>query len=157
MLIVVSQFDQSQTVGVDRLRGSLAIVKAEVAEGRPASFEETYRVISELKAHFAMKKKTEHLKTVVSKLDTLESGVRRLENGEAENVGAELEWMVAATLEVAKQAPSTLLRLRLIEIILPLLLSSVSLVLTFKYPLTEKRIYEIKAELERRREAATYG
>jgi Na+/melibiose symporter-like transporter len=41
--------------------------------------------------------------------------------------------------------------LRLFEIGVPLVLSIVSIALTLRYPLTEARFYEIKAELEKRR------
>jgi Na+/melibiose symporter-like transporter len=50
------------------------------------------------------------------------------------------------------QSPTTLFRLRLIEIGLPLLLSVVSILLTLRYPLTEQRCYEIKELLKKRRE-----
>jgi Na+/melibiose symporter-like transporter len=50
-----------------------------------------------------------------------------------------------------QQTPSTLFRLRLIEIGVPLALSVVSILLTLRYPLTEARCYEIKEILEKRR------
>ena len=48
------------------------------------------------------------------------------------------------------QAPRTLLWLRIIEIGLPLVLSIISISLTLRYPLTEARCYEIKAQLDAR-------
>lgn len=54
---------------------------------------------------------------------------------------------------LAKQSPNTLLLLRVIEIGLPLILSIISILLTWRYPLTEARCYEIKAELEARHAA----
>jgi Na+/melibiose symporter-like transporter len=55
-------------------------------------------------------------------------------------------------LELRKQSPRTLFRLRLVEIGLPLALSVVSILLTLRYPLTEQRCYEIKELLKQRRE-----
>ncbi len=163
VLIVVSQFDETQTVGVDKLKGSLAVVQAEVAEGQSISkqsFDTTYKLIGELRSHFETRESTEHMESVLRELDSVEQSIIRLESGTAVSgdvVVEELDRLVKATLAVAKQSPATLLKLRVIEILLPLLLSSVSLILTFRYPLTEKRIYEIKSELERRREAAANG
>jgi GPH family glycoside/pentoside/hexuronide:cation symporter len=163
VLIVVSQFDETQTVGVDKLKGSLAVVQAEVVDGQPVGehhFEATYKIIGELRSHFETRESSGHMESVLGELESLEQRIRRLERGTAvdgEAVVEELERLVKASLAVAAQAPSTLLKLRVIEILLPLLLSSVSLFLTFRYPLTEQRIYEIKSELDRRREAVENG
>ncbi|MEQ8837208.1 MAG: hypothetical protein RID07_10435, partial [Lacipirellulaceae bacterium] len=62
-----------------------------------------------------------------------------------------IELILAKTVAVKQQSPTTLLRLRVVEICLPLILSVFSIWLTLKYPLTEKRCYEIKAILEHRR------
>ncbi len=51
---------------------------------------------------------------------------------------------------LARQSPKTLLLLRIIEIGLPLVLSILSITLTLRYPLTEARCYEIKAQLDAR-------
>jgi len=51
---------------------------------------------------------------------------------------------------LAQQSPSTLFMLRVIEIGLPLILCVFSILLTLRYPLTEKRCYEIKDALEAR-------
>jgi GPH family glycoside/pentoside/hexuronide:cation symporter len=48
------------------------------------------------------------------------------------------------------QTPTTLFRLRLFEIGVPLLLSVVCIFLTLRYPLTEARCYEIKEALQAR-------
>lgn len=158
VLIVVSQFDESQTVGVDRLKGSLEVVQAEVVKGNAISdvdFSVAYKAMEELRIHFESKEQNGHVETVLGKLAVLKADVQRLEKGELAT--DKLEHLVSVALAIAEQSPSTLLRLRVIEIVLPILLSMVSLALTFKYPLTEKQIYEIKAELERRREAETHG
>jgi len=158
LLILVSQFDQTQTVGVDRLKGSLAVVQTAAAAGQKIDsrdFEQTHKYISELRAHFSTRKKTTHLQMIMDRLNALESVIRNLEKSgldQPEQAAEELNHLIKKSLEIAQQSPSTLLRMRVIEISLPLLLSCVSLYFTFRYPLTEKRVYEIKAELERRRE-----
>jgi GPH family glycoside/pentoside/hexuronide:cation symporter len=63
----------------------------------------------------------------------------------------ELDALLTQAARLKAQTPVTLYRLRFIEIGLPLLLSVVSILLTFRYPLTEARCYEIKAALEARR------
>jgi Na+/melibiose symporter-like transporter len=50
-----------------------------------------------------------------------------------------------------RQSPETLFRLRLVEISLPLALSVVSILFLLRYPLTERRCYEIKELLKQRR------
>jgi Na+/melibiose symporter-like transporter len=60
--------------------------------------------------------------------------------------------LLDATLQLKAQSPRTLFRLRLVEIGLPIALSLITVALLFGYPLTEARCYEIKAELERRKE-----
>lgn len=91
-------------------------------------------------------------------LEEIDRGTARL--SEADAVGTlkpgEVREACSALVELALQAmqqsPQALFRLRAIEIALPLFMSAISLFLTFRYPLTEKRIYEIKTALEQRRE-----
>jgi hypothetical protein len=65
-----------------------------------------------------------------------------------------LGMLAQAVLSLKAQSPATLFRLRAIEIGLPILLSVVTVALLAGYPLTEKRCYEIKAELDRRKRAS---
>jgi Na+/melibiose symporter-like transporter len=55
-------------------------------------------------------------------------------------------------MKLAVQSPTTLLRLRIFEIGVPLLLCVISLLLLRRYPLTEERVYEIKALLEKKKQ-----
>jgi hypothetical protein len=64
----------------------------------------------------------------------------------------ELDALLRQAATLKEQTPTTLYRLRVIEIGLPLLLSGVSIWFTLRYPLTEARCYEIKEALEARRE-----
>jgi hypothetical protein len=98
-----------------------------------------------------------HNAALQKKLDSLEADLAELkETSRADNAGSaplleQLDKQIKATVSLAQQSPKTLFRLRAIEIVLPLVLSIFSLTLTFRYPLSESRVYEIKAELERRR------
>jgi GPH family glycoside/pentoside/hexuronide:cation symporter len=56
-----------------------------------------------------------------------------------------------ALLRLARQSPDSLLRMRIIEISLPLFLSLVSLLFALKYPLTELRCREIQHALAQRK------
>jgi GPH family glycoside/pentoside/hexuronide:cation symporter len=163
VLIVVSQFDETQTVGVDKLKGSIEVVQA-AAAARPnivkADFDVTTIAIHELRAHFTEKESGEHTAMILRKLNTLEGEVIALQSGDyssPDGLHERLENLVVSTLGIAQQSPETLFRLRVVEILLPLLLSVVSLTFAFRYPLTEERIYEIKAELERRKEMGSDG
>jgi GPH family glycoside/pentoside/hexuronide:cation symporter len=64
---------------------------------------------------------------------------------------AELERITEEAVSLSRQTSKTLFWMRAIEIGLPLVLSVVSLAFTFAYPLSEKRVYEIKALLEERK------
>jgi glycoside/pentoside/hexuronide:cation symporter, GPH family len=65
---------------------------------------------------------------------------------------ADLERVVGALSPMSRQAPFTLLSMRVIEIGLPLLACFGSLLFVFRYGLTEARSREIKAVLAERRE-----
>jgi GPH family glycoside/pentoside/hexuronide:cation symporter len=66
------------------------------------------------------------------------------------DVAREAEALLEQTALLKRQTPSTLLRLRFVEIGLPLALSCVSILLTLRYPLTEARWREIKEALNKR-------
>ncbi len=179
-LILLSQFDQTQSAAVDKLGGSLSIVQAEVGawelEEQPSDLElRTLSIkkqldgsldeVEKLRTHFKERigeapRSREHVEMILGKLDAIELGINELKANPAiypEALFEQLEKQIEATLLLARQSPETLLRLRVIEIALPLVLSIFSLFLTFRYPLTEERVYEIKAELERCRETTSNG
>jgi GPH family glycoside/pentoside/hexuronide:cation symporter len=160
LLIVISQFDETQAVGVDRLKGNLAVVQAGAAEGRPlqeSDYEAAFAALAGLRDHFSTRPEDAHAALLLERLDAVEAALGTVRGaGDADTARAveQLDELIADTLGLAAQSPATLFRLRAIEILLPLLLSSVSLLLTFRYPLTEDQLYRIKAELERRKETA---
>jgi len=98
----------------------------------------------------------EHIDRLLDQVSTMNSLARTLQQKAAdpETTPSELlvttEQMLPIALQLRIQAPDTLLRLRIVEIGLPLLLSVISILLTLRYPLTEARCYEIKEALERR-------
>jgi len=151
ILIVVSQFDEAQSVGVDKLKGSIEVMQATGAT--PANFDKTHAAIDGLRAHFSEKKTDGHTAPLLEKHELLEDEIQSLENGK----NVEFKHLLSSSVALAQQAPKTLLRLRVIEITLPLILSALSLFLTFRYSLTEERVYEIKAELEHRKARASNG
>jgi len=60
--------------------------------------------------------------------------------------------IVRQSLSVSRQSPTTLFRLRVFEIVVPIALCIIGLLALKLYPLSEDRVYEIKAELARRKE-----
>jgi len=72
-----------------------------------------------------------------------------------ESLHIEIEALLHDATALSVQAPRTLLWLRIIEIGLPLVLSIISISLTLRYPLTEARCYEIKAQLDARNISAS--
>jgi GPH family glycoside/pentoside/hexuronide:cation symporter len=181
-LIIFSQFDEKQGTSVDAVSSSLTVLQSEIKEWEinsapfiieahneviESKLEVTLEALDALRIHFAermeMKPETaEHLRAVVADLDILRTKVYELKAESRHYAGkpmalldSELNTRRLDTLKLAQQSPDTLLLLRIIEISLPLILSIFSLSLTFFYPLSEARCYEIKAELEARRVSST--
>lgn len=180
-LLLYTQFDETQNVAVESLIGKVGIVQADAEQWRDSSGDTVDRRIileknltelraltAKAKGHFAVKNEklpnqAEHFHRLIEQADTIDMAVNRmLTNSEGlvtqpESLSSDLDSILQQVRELKKQAPSTLLRLRLVEIGLPLILSVVSIFLTLRYPLTEARCYEIKQELERRHAAATHS
>lgn len=98
----------------------------------------------------------QHVTTLQSALTQLVSNTTTLSNNASAwvdrpaDLHKEAERLLHDATLLAQQSPKTLLLLRSIEIGLPLLLSIFSILLTWRYPLSEERSYAIKAELEAR-------
>ncbi len=175
-LLVLTSFDEKQNVSVDELRSSLAVMQSEVEQWDTAGVitaEKAEKLDKELHAaledaeqlgeHLQQRvsnapQRAEHTQTLLSQLSELRGAIeplRELSEGRAYQKPMLLESLAAAmtnSVVLKQQAPETLLRLRVIEIGLPLLLSIVSIWLTLRYPLTEERCYEIKAALKQRQQ-----
>lgn len=67
-----------------------------------------------------------------------------------EHLLQQLDLVEKNIVQLSSQSPYTLFMMRAVEIALPILLSLISVLFALKYPLNEKRCYEIKAALEDR-------
>jgi GPH family glycoside/pentoside/hexuronide:cation symporter len=176
-LLVATGFDEQQNVTVSAMQGNLSMLKSHGEEwqeqsgnasARRAEFaKEVENVMSradKLKSHFAMRVKdfpdqTEHIERLAERADSIRSEAAALHANSStlvatpQQVVQEADDLLEQTVVLKEQTPTTLFRLRLFEIGLPLALSVVSIFLTLRYPLTEKRCYEIKNALESRRAA----
>ncbi len=174
-LLVFTSFDEQQNVAVDALRGKIAVIQSEL-EKEPAPPEETelrnatidnelgdvVEGAEDLRGHFAERLQAhpltaKHTQRLAERAAALRAKAERLRAEEAQVELApdayldQVEQLLADVGFLKKQSPHTLFRLRLVEIGLPLALSVVSLLLTFGYPLTEARCYDIQEGLKKRR------
>jgi GPH family glycoside/pentoside/hexuronide:cation symporter len=176
-LIVLTMFDQKQNVLVDELQHQLDVIKADVQTWKDENVAIPARAAQLGKSLDAMTASSEKLRThlnerlteypdqaahveeLIQHNELLRSQVTAM-RGDVDARAAsptafvqEADALLLETTELKQQTPATLLRLRVVEIGVPLVLSCVSIFLTLCYPLTEARCFEIKAELEKRRGA----
>lgn len=177
VLLVYTQFDETQNVQADKLRGAIQVAQAEAKqwseEDESISQEEQRKILAEqletatralqkLESHFqdqpqSNSRSQADRQLLLEQLEETRQGINGFtpEDGQGLLSPQELQSRAESALKVSlplkKQSPTTLLRLRVVEIGLPLVLSIVSIWLTLKYPLTEERCYEIKSLLEARR------
>lgn len=171
-LLVYSDFDERQNVIADAMKANATVIRSEAErwqvgkmDDRIDTFDQQVADLSanaeELKSHLDARVEARrapavhtrglqvHLQQIYAAIDTL-----RLASTDSYTTPAELvqaaDRVLHETMLLKKQSPKTLFRLRALEIGTPLLLSIVSILLTLRYPLTEARCYEIKAELKRR-------
>lgn len=173
-LLVFTGFDERQNVSVDALRGNLAVIKSEAEEWLPKAVEAEARTTKfveqidsltknaeELRRHFAGRidkypDQAQHIGRLIERTDSIRSEAEALRARSASLVAnpkdlvREADALLEQMTLLKKQTPTTLFRLRLFEIGLPLALSFVSILLTLRYPLTEARCYEIKEALKKR-------
>ena len=177
-LLVYTSFDETQNVAADAFSTSVAAMKAEAelwvtqeenSANRIAKFaQQIDRVIDNadrLRAHFVNRifdhpSQAEHVGSLINRIHKISDSANALRAQGAHfaaapnDLIAEVDKLLEQTALLKRQAPTTLFRLRLVEIGLPLVLSIVSIWLTLRYPLTEARCYEIKEALKRRRAEA---
>lgn len=177
LLLVFTQFDETQNVQVDKLRGAIQVIEAEAKqlgeedesisqEEQRQSLEEQLktaaRAIQKLEVHFqdqpqGTSRSQAERQLLLEQLEETREAMNGFspEDGQETLNPQDLQSRAKSALEVSLplkiQSPTTLLRLRVVEIGLPLTLSVISIWLTLKYPLTEERCYDIKALLEARR------
>jgi GPH family glycoside/pentoside/hexuronide:cation symporter len=180
LLITFSQFDETQSSTAGRITGALESIHREVSDQEANNriplnqgsgdiqeeIQETRSALEVLREQWtkALSEGNEdglqHHRQLLEYVQVVEAGLDALENDleERDIQSAVLASRVEALREVAmrlsRQEPGSLLRLRVIEISLPILLSAVSLLLVFRYPLSEDRCYEIREILQQRHAAA---
>jgi GPH family glycoside/pentoside/hexuronide:cation symporter len=173
-LLLYTQFDESQNVAVETLMGKVGIISADAEQWqnqngdfavRRAALEKNLNELlantTKVEEHFADRNKrfpdqADHFRQLLEQVGVVRATARTLLASTADLVArpqelsAESGALLQQILLLKQQAPTTLFRLRLVEIGLPLLLSVVSIFLTLRYPLSEARCHEIKRELELR-------
>jgi GPH family glycoside/pentoside/hexuronide:cation symporter len=156
------------------LSGSIAAIKSDAeqlltlgpkADGAGARIAENVERLAEisekLRSHLRERFENspdhaEHIAGLQERADVIRSKAEELRERRANLLAAPQDLVhEAKTLQqrmtlLRKQTPTTLFRLRLFEISVPIVLSVVSIFLTLRYPLTEARCYEIKEALQAR-------
>ncbi len=159
ILIVFTQFDETQVTKVDALQGSIKEFRAELKAGndgktRKLSFsdalQKSKRTADELVKHLETKqqsgeKNKSHYTGLVEKSGAIRQSLMLLDSAGtfAEN-DRKLAVLEADTSALTRQSPFTLLMMRIVEIGLPVLLGLFSVIFLLRYTLTEKRSHEIK-------------
>lgn len=174
-LLVYTQFDERQNVLAGDVTTQLSSVISS-AEEAPTDSPELTRQLADLQAsaeqyhahvvdqaskirqaentsadfteHYAFLEQTAD--QIASKATDLQAEVSE-GNARSDTVLETMKSLEEETGKLRWQSAVSLFRLRAVEIGLPLLLSTVSIFLTLRYPLTEDRCYEIKHLLEQRR------
>jgi GPH family glycoside/pentoside/hexuronide:cation symporter len=174
-LLMLTGFDERQSVLVDDLVSNYATIESEakdlpdgkkdpksVAAKFDGEIDSAIKNADKLKQRLTeraaeYKDQSQHLSELVQRTETLEATTLDLKANRDSVLSTpaaladKMDQLERQAMELKQQTPRTLLLLRVIEIGLPLALSVVSIFLTLRYPLTEARCYEIKAELEKRR------
>jgi GPH family glycoside/pentoside/hexuronide:cation symporter len=174
LLLAFTAFDERQNITADALQRSIALIQATArdwqgdigpVEDRAAELQrlsnETLKQVDALRLHISERAaktadQRDHFDQLLSRADVFRTRVTHLRTnssalaGSPDEVLRETDELHLAAAFFKQQTPQTLFRLRLVEIGLPLALSCVSIVLTLRYPLSEARLYEIKAALQQR-------
>jgi glycoside/pentoside/hexuronide:cation symporter, GPH family len=179
ILLLYTQFDEKQNATVEDLAGSVAVLKADavawanespalderidLVDQRVRVIESRLDLVTERLAQRAAEpgRDAEHGALLFQRAEALRGLADELVEDQLAlaasppELSAAVDKLAAGVATLKAQSPRTLFRMRLVEIGLPLVLCVVSSALLIGYPLTEKRCYEIKAELERRKQTAT--
>ncbi|WP_168442004.1 MFS transporter [Pontiella desulfatans] len=166
-LLLVSDFDDKQSSMVDAVSGPVRELKAgfEKDAEMPSAADVTEKISISIKQnqaladHFrAMQEKVpsdaEHYAELLEGVERIDAGLQSIYTG-AEEFTKVCDSVLSKALEVSRQSVRTVNHLRIFEIGIPILLSVMSFIAMRLYPLSEKRVYEIKAELDRRKETAS--
>ncbi|QTE22400.1 MFS transporter [Polaribacter cellanae] len=96
------------------------------------------------------KNSTEHYKNLVTNLSEINHQLKDLQTTNLDEFFTAIKDIKLQVMPLNQQSPYTLLMMRAVEIGLPLILCVISFLFTLRYPLTEKRSFEIKAAIEKR-------
>lgn len=175
VLILFTQFDETQVTRVDELRGSIGEIRSEVTTAKSQSaaalpLEKIEKKMSEaaakteaLKQHFLENahkesEKKAHNEMLIKNLDVIQDQLKTLSplppepSNLLERIESALPNLDTALAQLTRQNPKSLFMMRLIEIALPIVLSLISLLFALKYPLTARRCQEIQEALRKRNE-----
>jgi GPH family glycoside/pentoside/hexuronide:cation symporter len=174
VLLVLTHFDEQQTVMVDTLHGHIAVLKSEAERWKEEDMALDYRTrrldeqmanavssTEEFEKHLqerrqAQPDQAQHANRLVRQLTEIRAQVGELQERSGRLVATpaelidETEALLRKATLLRQQSPKTLFRLRIVEIGLPLITSVFSILLILRYPLTEARSYEIKKLLKAR-------
>lgn len=160
VLLLVAQFDNEQSSRLDGLtapvREWIAALEADEAVDANARIEVATANGKHLADYFAVKQQqvpgsAHHYQQLAARTEALRDRLQALDGADTSRLLEEGRAILEQSRAVSRQSPVTVLRLRVFEIGLPLLLCIASLLAMRRYPLSEDRMYEIKAELERRK------
>ncbi|MEY4508147.1 MAG: hypothetical protein RLZZ450_269 [Pseudomonadota bacterium] len=159
-LIVLTMFDETQIHKVDKLQGSVRDMRASVEPWRAPEVAEKLELTkvhaAELASYFeagaAVSPKTRaHYQELAHATQQLGGKLSSMTASQAPRaLDTELVSLERALVPLMKQAPYTLLMMRVVEIGLPLLACFFSMLCVFRYSLTEARTREIKELLAQR-------
>lgn len=174
-LLVFTQFDERQNVVVDNLHGDIAVIKstADKWQQQNTSQEARTKTLNEqfdkailrtdtLRRHFDARiqeqpDQAEHISGLIARAQSFRSKAIALREqssalaAQPADVVRQSAELLDETMQLKRQTPRSLFRLRLFDIGVPLGLSIISILLLLCYPLTEARSYEIKDALAKRR------
>jgi GPH family glycoside/pentoside/hexuronide:cation symporter len=157
LLIVFSQFDETQVTRVDALKGSVAEMRAAEPEAdMPALFTKTELALAALRSHLSTRAHDSHTQALnesASRLERALVGARSASDPALIRDALGAKEVSDALLQLTKQSPDSLFRMRVIEIALPILLCVVSLLFALQYPLNDQRCREIQLALAERRKS----
>ncbi|MDM8003191.1 MAG: MFS transporter [Bacteroidota bacterium] len=126
------------------------IMQAKLTKARISSFDLLVHLRTRSNEQKKSQDHTEHLINSVAEINNMISALDP--RSSLDVLGAGLSSIGGGIEPLKKQAPYTLLMMRIVEIGLPVLLSLLALAFAFRYALTEKRTMEIKELLRVRRE-----
>lgn len=131
------------------------ILQPKLIKARISSFDLMYHLQNRLKVH---EKSRDHLKQLIANLSEIDSQVNILSaDARLDNLEKNLTSIAQKIGPLKKQAPYTLLMMRIVEIGLPIVLSILAFFFVFRYTLTEKRIFEIKDLLRQKNRGINGG